>query len=215
MVCLSTLGFSQNVEKEVGTFSELKVFDLIAVKLIPSDVNKVLITGKNTEEVKIINDNGALKIRMELNKRFDGAATFIEIHFSGVSIIDANEGASISSTAAIKNASLELKTQEGGKIDIVSETDVLNIKAVSGGIVNVKGKTNSQDVTINSGGIYEAEGLKSVVTTVTVTAGGSAVVFATDEVDAKVTAGGTVTIHGNPKDVKKKKFAGGNIKVID
>jgi hypothetical protein len=34
-------------------------------------------------------------------------------------------------------------------------------------------------------------------------------------VDAKVTAGGIITVYGNPKDVKKKRLAGGKIEIIE
>ena len=48
-------------------------------------------------------------------------------------------------------------------------------------------------------------------TTVTVNAGGLANVYATDLVDAKTRAGGTITIFGKPKQINEKTVAGGNI----
>ena len=35
-----------------------------------------------------------------------------------------------------------------------------------------------------------------------------------DELEAKVTAGGNIKVYGNPKNVKKKKFAGGKIEIV-
>ncbi len=212
---ITTFAFSQEeINTEVGDFSELKVYDLITVKLVPSKENKVVIAGKNTEYVKTINDNGVLKIRMELEERFDGDATTVTLFFKNIAIVDANEGSRIYSEAEIKVPSLELKTQEGGKIDIFVTTQNLNVKSVSGGVIDVKGTTQRQDININSGGTYEAENLVSKETYVNVTAGGSATIFATNIVDAKVTAGGYITVHGNPKDVKKKKLAGGKIEIV-
>ncbi|SRX72555.1 head GIN domain-containing protein [Aequorivita antarctica] len=212
---ITSFAFSQEeIKTEVGDFSELKVYDLITVKLIPSDENRVVIAGKNTEYVKTINDNGVLKIRMELEERFDGNATTVTVFFKNIAIIDANEGSKIYSETEIRIASLELKTQEGGKIDIAVATENLNIKSVSGGVIEVKGTTQRQDININSGGVYEAKELISKETYVTVTAGGSATVFATDIVDAKVTAGGYITVYGNPNEVKKKKLAGGKIEIV-
>ncbi len=214
ILSISALSFSQG-STEVGDFSELKVYDLITVKLVPSDENSVVVAGENTEFVKTINDNGVLKIRMELEERFDGDATTVTVYFKNISIIDANEGSEIYSEAEIKQPKLELKTQEGGKINIVIASDNLEVKSVSGGLVKTKGTTTKQDVNINSGGTYEAKDLISSEAYVTVTAGGSATVYANDKVEAKVTAGGYIAVYGNPKDVKKKKFAGGNIEIIE
>jgi hypothetical protein len=213
---ITTFTFSQEeINTEVGDFNELKVYDLITVKLVPSDVNKVVIAGKNTEYVKTVNDNGVLKIRMQLEERFDGDATTVTLFFKSIAIIDANEGSRIYSEAEIKIPSLELKTQEGGKIDIVVAAENLNVKSVSGGVIDVKGTTQRQDINVNSGGTYEAKNLVSKESYVNVTAGGSATVFATNIVDAKVTAGGIITVYGNPKDVKKKRLAGGKIEIIE
>ncbi len=214
ILCISAISFSQNTI-EVGDFDELKVYDLITVKLISSEENKVIIEGENTDYVKTINDNGVLKIRMEIEERFDGDATTVTVYFKDISIIDVNEGSYIHSDTEIKSASLELKAQEGGKIDLLCNTENLEIKSVSGGVIKTQGKTKKQDININSGGTYEAVDLISEETYVNVTAGGSASIYAREKVDAKVTAGGYINIYGNPKDVKKKKFAGGKIKIIN
>src|SRR5690606_41840798 len=138
MLCFSAISFSQQTT-EVGDFSELKVYDLITVKLVPSDENKVVVEGENTEFVKTINDNGVLKIRMELEERFDGNATTVTLYFKNISIIDANEGAEINYDTKIKETCWELKTQECEKINIIIATENLDVKPVSGGVIKAKG----------------------------------------------------------------------------
>lgn len=211
---VSVVMFSQQeMVKDVDSFYEVKVYDLISVKLVPSEENKVIVSGENTENVKIINDRGSLKVRMELEERFDGKATFVNIYYNSIMAMDANEGAEISSDSLVKESSLELRTQEGGKIRLNIESDSLTIKAVSGGKIHLSGTSGKQNININTGGIYEGKDLQTSSTEVTVTAGGSAEIYAIDKVDAKVTAGGTVDIYGNPKELQKKKFAGGKINI--
>ena len=57
-----TIGFSVNsqetVEKTIGEFTTVKIYDLINLKLIKSNENKVIISGKNRKEVEIVNKNG-------------------------------------------------------------------------------------------------------------------------------------------------------------
>ncbi|PHR13773.1 MAG: chaperonin [Aequorivita sp.] len=213
ILCVSAIAFSQQAT-EVGDFSELKVYDLITVKLVPSDENKVVVEGENTEFVKTINDNGVLKIRMELEERFDGDATTVTLYYKNISIIDANEGSEIYSEAEIKESSLELRAQEGGKINVIIATENLEIKSVSGAVVQAKGTSENQDININSGGVYDAEELLSKEAYITVTAGGAATIYCSEKIEAKVTAGGNIKVFGNPKDVKKKKFAGGKIEIV-
>ena len=95
-LCVSFVGMSQRiVNKSVGDFNELKVYDLIEVNLIKSDENKVLVKGDNVDDIQIINKNGVLKIKMELDKKFHGENTFVEVYFKNIDLIDGNEGARI------------------------------------------------------------------------------------------------------------------------
>lgn len=207
--------FAQDRSQDVGDFDEVKVYDLIEVTLIKSSENKVVVSGKNTEDVKIINDNGVLKIRMELEERFDGNYTNVDIHYSSITIIDANEGAEISSKETISQNSLILRTQEGGIIDLNVAVENLDVKSVSGGSVRLSGTATNQKIKINTGGGFLGQEFRTKTTEVTITAAGTANVNASDKVTAKVTAGGSIYIYGNPKEVKDKKFAGGKIEVMN
>jgi len=210
--CLSINAFSQKmVTKEVGDFNEVKVFDLIEVNLIPSNDQKVVINGEHSEDVKIINDNGVLKLRMNTDTRFRGEDTHIEIFFRKVAVIDANEGARIVVNTVIEQENIELRSQEGGKIIAPLQVENAKVKAVSGGIVEVSGLAQSQEISLNSGGIFEGKDLKTVSTKIGILAAGEAEVNASQQVDVKITAGGDVYIYGDPETVNEKRFAGGRI----
>ncbi len=209
---ITTLLFSQNIAtKEVGDFSELKVFDLMEVNLIQSDENKVVIKGDHSQDVKVINDNGTLKLRMILDTRFRGEDTYIEVYFKSIDVIDANEGAIIVGNSLITQDQIELRSQEGGKIKVGLEVERAEIKAVTGGIVEVSGLAKSQSISINTGGIFEGRDFKTQSTNIKVTAAGEANLNASQQVDVRVTAGGDVNIYGNPTIVNEKRLAGGRI----
>lgn len=214
LVLISIPAISQTQEKTIGDFRELKVFDLIEVNLIHSDVNKVVIKGERTSSVKVINDNGVLKLRMELEERFDGSDTFVEVFYTNVDVLDVNEGAVIVTNEAIKQNKIELRSQEGGKIKIGLQVNYVEIKAVSGGIIEASGLAEEQKATLNSGGILEAKDLQTRTSEVSITAGGNADVHASQRVDAKVTAGGIINIYGNPKTINKKRIVGGEINLL-
>jgi hypothetical protein len=213
--CLMTFtAFAQKpIEKNVGDFDEVKVFDLIEINLIKSNENKVVITGVDTEDVEVINKKGKLKVRMKFDRSFDGTQTFVEVYYTNINTIDANEGAIIVSNETMTQPYLKLKAQEGGRIIVGLDVDNLDCKAVSGGIIEASGKVKFQDVLLNTGGIYEAEKLLTEQTKIKVSAGGNAVISASVLADAKVRAGGYIEIHGDPKTIKKDKLFGGKIKV--
>ena len=199
------------VSKEVGDFSEIKVFDLIEINLIQADENRVEIKGDYSGDVKVINDDGTLKLRMNLDTRFRGEDTHIEVYFKNIDVIDANEGARITVNTVLVQPEIELRSQEGGKITVGLDVDKTNIKAVSGGIVEVSGLSKYQEIHLNSGGILEGKNLKTQRTKIRVFAAGEAELYASEKVDVKITAGGNVYIYGDPDVVNEKRFAGGQI----
>lgn len=209
-VLISQLIFSQTIIK-LESFDAVKVFDQLNVTLVPSDENKVVVTGKNESSFEAVNKNGVLKLRMRLTKMLSGADTKVTLYFKNIQTIDANEGSFVSSKHIFKQTTMDLSSQEGAMIEVDIDVDNATSKLNSGGIINVSGKAVTQNATINSGGIFNAKNLETAQTTVGISAGGSADVNATTLVDAKVKAGGTITIYGNPKELKQETFAGGTI----
>lgn len=216
LVFSTAITFSQRtIDKQVGDFNEIKVFDLIEVNLIHSDVNRILIKGQNTEDIKWVNKDGTLKLRMQLDKKFTGEDTFIEVYYTDIDVIDANEGARITCNELVKKTKLELRAQEGGKISIGMDVAVVDIRAVTGGIIEASGLAENQSIVLNTGGIFEGSDLRTSIAEVKIQAGGEAEVFASERIDINVKAGGDVTVYGQPKQVNKKTFAGGRVRVLN
>ncbi|MEP5616565.1 MAG: DUF2807 domain-containing protein, partial [Flavobacteriaceae bacterium] len=93
LLLMATIAFSQRIiDTDVGDFYEIKVFDLIEVNLIQSDEDKILIKGRNVDDIQWTNKDGVLKLRMQLEKKFTGEDTFIEVYYTDLDVIDANEG---------------------------------------------------------------------------------------------------------------------------
>ncbi|NHF59043.1 DUF2807 domain-containing protein [Flavobacteriaceae bacterium TP-CH-4] len=215
---LSWLGFTtaiaqdQKITKDLDTFTEIKAFDGLSVNLIKSDVNKAVITGANTQKVAIVNNDGVLKLRMQIDKIFSGYRTFVDLYYSGkIIVIDVNEDARITSKETIRQDVLELKAQEGGELEIDAEVEQLLVKSVTGGLIEAIGTSDLQDVAINTGGIYEGKNFKTKFTTVNVNAGSRAEIYATDYVKATVKAGGEVLVYGDPAKMDEKTVFGGTV----
>lgn len=202
----------KNSTQDLTPFTEVKAFDGLSVNLIKSVVNKAVVSGESVEKVDIVNNDGILKIRMQLGKIFSGYRTFVDLYYTEkLVIIDVNEDARISSKETIIQDVLELKAQEGGEIAITAEVEQLLIKTVTGGVIVTTGTSDLQDVAINTGGIYEGKALKTKFSTISVNAGSRAEIYASDYVKATVKAGGEVMVYGDPKKMDEKTVFGGTV----
>ncbi len=210
LLLISSIGYSQT-EKEVGDFNKVTSFDQIDVRLIPGEVNKVVLTGSGSDEVELVNKNGELKIRMTFSKLLDGDNISATVYFKKIDAVEANEGSRISSEKEITSTSFDIKAKEGSQINLVLQVEKLIVRVANGSKIDLGGTAKNQDVLVNSGGEYKGEKLHSEQTDVTVNAGGNANVFTTGLVTTKVRAGGTITIYGKPKQINKKIVAGGSI----
>ncbi|KVV13473.1 head GIN domain-containing protein [Flavobacterium sp. TAB 87] len=204
------VSFAQ-VSKELGEFSEIKVFDQLSVQLIQSSTNKIDITGDRSDEVEVVNKNGQLKIRMPFPKLLSGNNMSIKLYYKRIERIDVNEGSIAHSKETFKQTAFEVSAQEGARVEVNLEVDKVKVTAVSGGIVNISGSATNQSASLGAGGILEAKNLLTSQTAVSVSAGGHAEVNASILVDAKVSAGGSIYIYGKPEQINKKTVLGGRI----
>lgn len=210
LLFISSIAFAQE-EKQVGDFTKVTSFDRIEVLLIKSNENKVVLNGNGSDDVELVNKNGELKIRMPLTKMLTGDNISATVYYKNIDAVEANEGSSISSEDIFKATIFDVIAKEGSQIKIKIIADRLTMRVANGSTVSISGKAKNQDLIVNSGGIYEAKNLISNQIAITANAGGEADIYATDLVDAKVRAGGDITIYGNPKQINKKIIAGGSI----
>lgn len=214
LLLTSTLTFAQAIR--LGQFDEIKVFDGIRVTVIPSEADSLVIEGKNKDFVSYKNKNGRLYIRMNVKKRLSGFNTTVALFSSTpLEVIDVNEGAFVSFQDVLFQQSIVLKAQEGAEIDAILDVQKVTTKTVSGGIVNLKGAAVTQEHRVSAGGVIDAATLDSQQVQVSVKAGGSAAVRATELADARVSFGGSIKVYGEPKKLIQKKAVGGNIALVD
>lgn len=214
VIGVQTVGAQDNrLIMSLEDFKELKGFDGLSINLIKATENKAVITGDNVDKVVIVNNDGVLKIRMQIRKIFSGYKTFVDIYYkSKLVIIDVNEDALIRSEDEITQDILELKAQEGGEIRIKAAVEQMMVKSITGGVIKAVGFARLQDVKINTGGVYEGKEFKTKFTTINVNAGSRAEAYASDYVKVSVKAGGEVLLYGNPAKVDERKVFGGIIK---
>ena len=211
----ATLFSQTELTKTLGEFSELKVYDLINVELFKGEENKIIISGKNTKDVSVVQRNNILKIKMKINKKFKGAETKVKIYYTSLDIIDANQGAIISAKETIEKYELTLKAQEGARVIASAKTKRLIVRSVTGGIVTTSGSTAKQDIDIKAGGLFFGDKMEAENTNLKIRAGGEANVRTLNVLEVNIFSGGDVFIYGPPKQLKQQKVFGGRIMFKD
>lgn len=197
----------------LGDFNTVKVFNGLTVELKKSNSSKIEISGSQAEDISVNNSNGTLKIRLKFPKGFIAENIKIVLYYdSDLLVLDANEGASIISEETIKQQHLEVRVQEGARIQLDIDTKYLVVKSVSGGFIGLIGETDNQTVEATTGGFYNGFDLKSKQAIVMSSSGANVEVKASELLDANVRFGGSIYYKGTPEILKTKITIGGTIK---
>jgi hypothetical protein len=212
IVCLLTLPLSaQDVVKDLRNFREVKTFNGVEVIVIPSEANRIEITGHSKEKVKFEIIEDRLEIRLTLDNIWSDDNTLITVYGKSIETIDANEGSLVKTDGKLVARMIMLRAQEGASIFAEAEAETVRLKAVSGGNITVKGKAENQEAEANTGGQFYGKDLKTEETTVSVGTAGKAEVYAKAYCKATASLGGVVKIFGNPDAIDRKTSLGGKI----
>lgn len=211
LISVTTLA-QKSKEVSISPFNGVKVYSGIHVKLIPSDTNKMVIFGDNIETVVFTLKKDVLKIRHSIDQLLNPSTTYVELYFTeDLDALHTYQGSTLESTAEINTTSIILKAHEGSRQTLNITSEKIDSRVKSGGFLNISGKATSHRLSILGGGICEGEKLLTEQTTVKVTAGGVAYLHASELLEATVSVGGTVRIHGKPTKLIRKKVIGGTI----
>ena len=137
------------VERAVGNFSSLKVYDRINVELIESSKNTVEISGDEDGRIEIINKNGELKIRTKTTQFLKGENVRVKVYYDNLNEIQASQGAVIISNEILKANALKLISNEGSSIILELKVNQLAVRGNSGGEFKLSGSAKSQDIVMN------------------------------------------------------------------
>ena len=205
---------SQNYERQINVseFINLKIYSGIEVKLIPAKENRLLIIGEDRMDVVAKIKGQTLKIRHSLEHILNPTFTYVELYHKGeIDEVSLYQGTTIKADSIYRQTSITLKVQEGSTMNFKFEGQKLTSMVSTGGKLFLSGKVINHQSSVSSGGACEGEIFKTEQTKVNVTAGGLSYAYASELLEAKVTAGGIIRIYGNPKKMVTKKAIGGQI----
>lgn len=199
------------MESDLGNFREVKTFNAVEVILVPSEENRIEITGHSRDKVKyeIIQDR--LEIRLSLDNIWSDDNTVITVYGNSIETIDANEASIVKSKGVLKGNLIILRSQEGAAIFAEVDAESVRSKMVTAGNITVKGKAKNQEIEISTGGKFFGKDFKTKETEISVSSAGRGEIYATHYCKATAKLGGVVEIHGRPDEVDQKTSLGGKI----
>tara|TARA_B100001939_G_scaffold345955_1_gene363678 strand:+ start:25 stop:702 length:678 start_codon:yes stop_codon:yes gene_type:complete len=213
---LATVTFfgQSKIDRDLGEFSRVAVYDGINLELIKSEENKVEITGKNTNFVVVKNKNGDLKIRLNLERRFSGDKTKVTLFYKTLYNIISHEGSNVFSKDTIKQADLNIKANTGSTVNIIVDLNTLNTTSATGSTVNLSGNTEYHDCSTSTGAEINAEKLTTTETYATSTTGGLIELSVTKELEANSKLGGVINVHKKTDKIVESISLGGVVNYI-
>ncbi len=207
--------FSQvKIDRDLGSFSKVAVYDGINLELIKSEENKVEITGKNTNFVVVKNKNGDLKIRLNLEKRFSGDRTKVTLFYNTLYNIISHEGSNVFSKDTIKQADLNVKANTGSTQNLLVVLNTLNTTAATGASINISGEADYHDGSVSTGAETNAQKLKTIETYASSTTGGVLNVSVVKELEANSKLGGIINVHDKTDKITESISIGGVVNYI-
>ena len=202
------------IDRDLGDFSKVAVYDGINLDLVKSDENKVEITCKNTSFVVVKNKNGDLKIRLNLERRFSGDRTKVTLYYKSLYNIISHEGSNIFSKDTLKQADLNVKANSGSTQNFLVNLNTLNTVAATGANINISGKVEYHDTTVSTGAEINAEKLRTTETYATSTTGGVLNVSANKELEANSKLGGIINVHEKTDKITESISVGGVVNYL-
>lgn len=202
------------IDRDLGEFSKVAVYDGINLELVKSQENKVEITGKNTSFVVVKNKNGDLKIRLNLERRFSGDRTKVKLFYKTIYNIISHEGSNVFSKDTIKQADLNIKANTGSTQNMLINLNTFNTTATTGANINVSGRAEYHDSSVSTGAEINAEKLMTTETYASATTGGVLNVSAIKELEANSKLGGIINVHEQTDKITETISVGGVVNYL-
>ena len=207
----SLLVSQEEINRNLGEFTKLSIYDGINVELIKSDENKVEASGENTRFVVVKNKNGNLKIRLNVQKRFSGDRTMVKLYYKNIYSFIAHEGSNIFSKDTIKQADLKIKGHTGSRIDVPVELNSISVTSTAGAKITLRGTSTYLEASSATGSEINARNMVVEDGEVSALSGSMVDVRAQISLEAIARIGGVINVHSKTERITEKVSLGGSV----
>tara|TARA_B100000941_G_C28490432_1_gene547599 strand:- start:1275 stop:1946 length:672 start_codon:yes stop_codon:yes gene_type:complete len=211
LIIPSLLVSQEEINRNLGEFTKLSIYDGINVELIKSDENKVEASGENTRFVVVKNKNGNLKIRLNVQKRFSGDRTMVKLYYKNIYSFIAHEGSNIFSKDTIKQADLKIKGHTGSRIDVPVELNSISVTSTAGAKITLRGTSTYLEASSATGSEINARNMVVEDGEVSALSGSMVDVRVETNLEAIARIGGVINVHSKTERITEKVSLGGSV----
>lgn len=200
-------------KRQVANFTGVSASNAFEVEIKIGPVTEVLVEAdENVMEHIVTRVTGnMLKIRTEEFISFNGAHLKVIITTPELLDINASSSAEVKVLDVIKsNNKVNFQASSSAEIEAIIEAPVVEIGASSSGSVNISGSTKNYKANGSSGSHIKTRDLLSENTSVNVSSGAVAEVYASVSLDAEASSGGSIRYQGEAR-VKQNVSSGGSV----
>ena len=211
LIIPSLLTSQEEINRNLGEFTKLSIYDGINVELIKSEENKVEASGENTRYVVVKNKNGNLKIRLNVQKRFSGDRTMVKLYYKNLYSFIAHEGSNIFSKDTIKQADLKIKGHTGSRIDVPVELNSISVTSTAGAKITLRGSSTYLEASSATGSEINARNMVVEDGEVSALSGSMVDVRVKISLEAIARIGGVINVHSKTERITEKVSLGGSV----
>ena len=212
-----TITGSGNIITETRNLKDIngvKSSGSIEVEVVNDDKQTVKVEADDNVMEHVITrvKNGLLHVDMDSDKSYRNikakvyisAPTLRRVYVSG-------SGTLTSQKTLTDDKEIEFKVTGSGEVDAMVDAPTISAQVTGSGVLRLSGRTKDLKGKVTGSGDLKSDDLLSENTNVTVSGSGTASVYSSVELTAKVTGSGDVFYSGNPKTQNIKKTGSGGI----
>jgi hypothetical protein len=212
---------STTVEREVGAFDQLRIGGSFEVVLRQGAKPHVTLEVRGTDpeniETEVIGSSLEVRLRRQNNgwewsRNVDVKVT---ITYTSLRSIRSSGSSEIVAESVLTGPILDLRSSGSGSLRAKVEADELNIEMSGSGSVEVTGRAKAQTISLSGSGGVRARDLESERVQVSISGSADADVYATKEIETRISGSGNVRYRGNPERQILKSSGSGTARKVN
>jgi hypothetical protein len=219
LLAQTTLLAQKTTERNLNSFEKVKIGGgfKVTIQQGSSENIKITASGIDLEDIITEVEGSTLNIRTR-NDKWDWKNNYdvdIILTYKSIESISSSGSSKIYVKSKIKSTEFELRLSGSGKFEGEVEVERLEVSLSGSGDVEIAGSAKEQNISISGSGDVEAMELKASSTKISISGSGNAKVYASEELDARVTGSGDVRFAGNPQKQIFKSTGSGSIRKVN
>ena len=203
-----SIGLSASAQTDLPEFTKIKVFGRMEVSIKYGQPQSVTVKAGKTDNVTYKVVDGQLQISGEALTRQSNVV--VTVGCPKLDAVELGGNAKCFNSGAITTDILHLEAGAGTELDLLIESDSVDLLVARGGFARLNGKARAVKLKTSSGGSYAADEMENSVLYAEM-GGGVARTKTNDLIVADIAAKASIFYIGSPK-IEKKESSKGEIK---